>query len=85
MKEPKRVKKALETVEEMTVLLEYYMGRDHPEFRKLVREGIRPLAELIKELSTEQKVQNAKLAKILKRSWEKRIEDEVSKRVDKKD
>jgi hypothetical protein len=85
VKEPKRVKKALETVEEMTVLLEYYMGTDRPEFRKLLLEGIDPLVKLIKELSIDQKKENARLAKILKEAWDKRIDDEVSKKLAEKE
>ena len=77
MKESKKTKKALVTLDLIIVLLEYYMGPETVEFKRMLREDIKPLIELIKNLSVEQKTQNIKLAKILKKTLRRKIENEM--------
>lgn len=69
MKEPKRVQKALATLDKMIEYLHYYMG-DTREFKDLVRDELTNVEDLLRELSVDQKVQNIKLAKKLKALWE---------------
>lgn len=69
MKESKRVSKALAALEKMTEYLHYYMG-DSPEFKQFVREELNNIEELMKELAVDQKIQNIKLAQILKKKWQ---------------
>jgi hypothetical protein len=68
MKEPKRVQKALNTLEKMITYLHYYMG-DCPEFKQIVRVELLNIETLVKELAVDQKVQNMKLAIKLKEKW----------------
>lgn len=68
MKEPKRVQKAIQTLDKMVEYLHYYMG-DCPEFKQLVEVELNGVEDLLKELSVDQKVQNIKLAKKLKAIW----------------
>ena len=69
MKESKRVQQALSTLEKMTEYLHYYMG-DCPEFRVLVRDELRNLEDLMRELAVDQKIQNIKLAQRLRKEWD---------------
>lgn len=68
MKESKRVQKALKSLETIVDHLQYFMG-SNPEFRRLVRDDISPMEELIRELAIDQKEQNTRLAKKLKGLW----------------
>lgn len=68
IKEPKRVQRALTTLDKMIDYLHYYMG-DSPEFKKIVRIELVNVEELLKELAVDQKVQNIRLAKKLKALW----------------
>jgi hypothetical protein len=69
MKEPKRVRKAIMTLDKMIDYLHYYMG-DCPEFKHMVRVELQDVEDLLRELSVERKVENARLAKKLKAYWE---------------
>ena len=77
MKEPKRVQKALKTLDKMITYLHYYMG-DCPEFKQLVRVEIQNIEDLVKELAVDQKVQSIRLARKLKASWKDK-EDKANK------
>ena len=68
MKESKRVQKALKSLETIVDHLQYFMG-SNSEFRRLVRDDISPMEELIRELAIDQKEQNTRLAKKLKGLW----------------
>ena len=68
MKEPKRVQKALTTLDKMIDYLHFYMG-DCPEFKRIVRVELVNVENLLKELAVDQKVQNVRLAKKLKSIW----------------
>ena len=70
MKEPKRVQKALESLEKMVKYLHFYMG-DCPEFKHIVRVELLNIETIVKELAVDQKVQNIRLAKKLKALWAK--------------
>ena len=74
MKEPKRVQKAINTLDQMLEWLHYYMG-DCKEFKEFVRKDILALEDLLKELSVDQKLQNIRLAKKLKAIWESQQQD----------
>lgn len=78
MKEPKRVQKALESLEKVLDHLEFFMG-DSSEFRKLVREDLVPLEELIRELAIDQKIQNIKLATKLRKQWDEEKKELIEK------
>lgn len=69
MKQPKKVQKALDTIDKMVEYLHYYMG-DSNEFKNLVRNDIHDLEELLKDLSIDRKVHNIRFAKKLKAIWE---------------
>lgn len=71
MKEPKRVQKAIATLDKIIDYLHYYMG-DSPEFKKMVRVDLQEIEDLLRELSVDQKLQNIRLAKKLKALWESR-------------
>lgn len=75
MKEPKRVQKALDTLDTLLEWLHYYMG-DCTEFRKFVRQEVTDLENLLRELSLDQKVHNIRLAKKLKAIWKLAEEEE---------
>jgi len=75
MKEPKRVQKAINTLDTMLEWLHYYMG-DCKEFKKFVKKDITELEELLKELALDQKLQNIRLAKKLKALWESQQAEE---------
>lgn len=79
MKEPKRVQKAITTIDKMIDYLHYYMG-DTPEFKNMVKVELQDIEDLLIELAVDQKVQNIRLAKKLKAVWEAR---EDSKKLDK--
>ena len=69
MKEPLRVRKAIDTLDKIIDYLHYYMG-DCAEFKYLVKEELNDVEELLRELALDQKVQNIRLAKKLKALWE---------------
>ena len=69
MKEPLRVRKAIDTLDKIIDYLHYYMG-DCPEFKHLVKEELNDVEDLLRELALDQKVQNIRLAKKLKALWE---------------
>jgi septal ring factor EnvC (AmiA/AmiB activator) len=69
MKESKKVQKAIQTLETMVDYLHFYMGGTN-EFNELVHKDITPLLALLKDLSMDQRKQNARLAKKLKAYWE---------------
>lgn len=75
MKEPKRVQKAIATLDKMIDYLHYYMG-DTIEFKKMVRVELQEVEDLLRELAVDQKVQNIRLAKKLKALWEAREDSE---------
>jgi hypothetical protein len=71
MKEPKKASKILKSLEHLTEQLQYLYGANTSEFRSLVREHIIPIDDYIRDLSVDQKVHDARLAKKLKYLWDK--------------
>lgn len=65
MKEPKRVKKAIKTLDNLVSYLRYYMG-DTLFYKSFVKDDINDLKNLIHKLSIDQHIQNIKLAKKIK-------------------
>lgn len=66
MKEPKRVLKAIKTLEELKECFQFFASEDA---YKVFSEKLSELEELLSELALDQKTQNARLAKRLKSLW----------------
>ena len=69
MKEAKRVKQAIDSIDKIVTYLDYFM-HNSSEFKRLMREDIGPTVELIRELATDQKIQNARLAQKIKEAYQ---------------
>ena len=66
MKEPKRAKKALEYVEDIEFLLDYFMGRIRPEDKNKIKY----LKDYISEISQSKKLTEIKIAEKIRKENE---------------
>lgn len=69
MKEPKKIKKAVKSLNKLVNYLEYFMG-DSKQFKTLIHEDVEHLEKILLDLGCDQKKHDTRLAKKLKKTWE---------------